>query len=109
MNKEAFRDTGKRLAKIIMDNEIRGGALPGLGSITLIHLLKSRQAVPEVEKKEQRRSRDSGEARRLQDQLLLCANVRHRLLKPAQCRDRRGIFSAGGIRSTGSADPVLWI
>ena len=57
VNKEAFRDTGKRLAKIIMDNEICGGALPGLGSITLIHLLKSRQAVPEVEK----RSREGAE------------------------------------------------
>lgn len=58
VNKEAFRDTGKRLAKIIMDNEICGGALPGLGSITLIHLLKSRQAVPKVEKK----SREGAEA-----------------------------------------------
>lgn len=58
MNKEVFRDTGKRLAKIIMDNEICGGALPGLGSITLIHLLKSRQAVPKVEKK----SREGAEA-----------------------------------------------
>lgn len=58
VNKEVFRDTGKRLAKIIMDNEICGGALPGLGSITLIHLLKSRQAVPKVEKK----SREGAEA-----------------------------------------------
>ena len=37
VNKEAFRDTGKRLAKIIMDNEICGGALPGLG-LSLIHI-----------------------------------------------------------------------
>ena len=101
VNKEAFRDTGKRLAKIIMDNEICGGALPGLGSITLIHLLKSRQAVPKVEKK----SREGAEAAEKQGG----CRTNYCCAPPAQCRDGRGIFSAGGIRSTGSADPVLWI
>jgi len=55
-NKEEFSKEGKALAKIILDNDICGGALPGLGSITLLHLLKSRQAVPPVDKNAKRHS-----------------------------------------------------
>ncbi len=43
---EAFAQSGKEMARIILDNDICGGALPGLGSITLLHLLKNRQEIP---------------------------------------------------------------
>lgn len=45
-----FQDKGKRLASLITKNEICGGALPGLGSITLLHLLKNHQKLPEIKK-----------------------------------------------------------
>lgn len=33
---------GKALARLIIDDPICGGALPGLGSITILHLLKTK-------------------------------------------------------------------
>ena len=42
-NREGLQSSGKRLAKYILDDPICGGALPGLGSITLLHLLKMRR------------------------------------------------------------------
>lgn len=50
VNAEEFRDKGKKLASLIIKNEICGGALPGLGSMTLLHLLKKHQKLPEVKK-----------------------------------------------------------
>lgn len=46
----AFQAKGKKLAALLIKNEICGGALPGLGSITLLHLLKNHQKLPEVKK-----------------------------------------------------------
>lgn len=40
-----FLSTGKELAKLIMNNDICGGALPAHGSITLIRLLKDKEQV----------------------------------------------------------------
>lgn len=41
---------GKALARLIIDDPICGGALPGLGSITILHLLKNKNAIPELPK-----------------------------------------------------------
>ena len=38
---ERFRDTGRRLARAIIDDEVCGGALPAYGSITLMKILSS--------------------------------------------------------------------
>ena len=47
---QAFQEKGKRLASRIINNEICGGALPGLGSITLLHLLKNHREIPKAQK-----------------------------------------------------------
>lgn len=39
---ERFLSTGKKLAKLIIDNDICGGALPAYGSVTLIDILKDK-------------------------------------------------------------------
>lgn len=43
VNEEKFKETGKELARLIIDNEICGGALPAFGSVTLIRLLKDKK------------------------------------------------------------------
>lgn len=48
VNALSFQEKGRRLTSLITKNEICGVALPGLGSITLLHLLKNRQELPEV-------------------------------------------------------------
>lgn len=63
VEKEAFSSAGKRLARIILDNDVCGGALPGLGSITLLHLLKNKQAIPPVDKTAKRYSAPTGGGR----------------------------------------------
>ncbi|MEG0613941.1 MAG: aldehyde ferredoxin oxidoreductase N-terminal domain-containing protein [Clostridium sp.] len=40
---ELFLATGKKLAKLIIDNDICGGALPAYGSVTLIDILKDKE------------------------------------------------------------------
>ena len=40
---EMFLSTGKKLAKVIIDNDICGGALPAYGSVTLIDILKDKE------------------------------------------------------------------
>lgn len=57
---DAFQDKGKKLASRIINNEICGGALPGLGSITLLHLLKNRRELPEVKKGSGTRKKHNG-------------------------------------------------
>ena len=47
-NREGLQSSGKRLAKYILDDPICGGALPGLGSITLLHLLKNEKNLEEL-------------------------------------------------------------
>lgn len=44
----ALLATGKLLAGTIVSDPICGGALPGLGSITILHLLKNRQEIPKL-------------------------------------------------------------
>lgn len=46
----ALLESGKALARLIVDDPICGGALPGLGSITILHLLKNKNAIPELPK-----------------------------------------------------------
>ena len=48
--KSGMQEKGKKLAQMIVKDQICGGALPGLGSITLLHLLKSKKELPKVEK-----------------------------------------------------------
>ena len=48
---EGFAQAGKEMARLILDNDICGGALPGLGSITLLHLLKNKEKLPPVTKR----------------------------------------------------------
>lgn len=43
--KEEFLSTGKDFAKLIINNDICGGALPAYGSVTLIRLLKDKEKV----------------------------------------------------------------
>lgn len=40
-----FQATGKEFAKLIIDNDICGGALPSFGSLTLIKILKDKEKV----------------------------------------------------------------
>lgn len=51
-DREAFSSLGKKLASIIIDNEICGVALPRLGSSTLLHIMKSNKAMPSIPTKE---------------------------------------------------------
>ena len=44
-DEEKFLSTGKDFAKLIINNEICGGALPAYGSVTLIRLLKDKEKV----------------------------------------------------------------
>ncbi len=53
VNPKALQQSGKKLAKTIVQDEICGGALPGLGSITLLHLLKDKKELPAIEKKQE--------------------------------------------------------
>ncbi len=43
-----LQKAGKKLAGYIVNDPICGGALPGLGSITLLHLLKKKEKLPEI-------------------------------------------------------------
>ena len=45
LNEENFQSTGKDFAKLIINNDICGGALPAYGSVTLIRLLKDKEKV----------------------------------------------------------------
>ena len=79
---------GKALARLIIDGPICGGALPGLGSITILHLLKNKNAIPEPPKG--KKPCRPGESR--QTQLLLRPGLRNRLSEPPQCRKRPCVF-----------------
>lgn len=46
--REGLLNNGKKLARYILDDPICGGALPGLGSITLLHLLKNQKNLKEI-------------------------------------------------------------
>lgn len=50
-DRASLQASGKELARYILDDPICGGALPGLGSITILHLLKSKQAIPQAPKR----------------------------------------------------------
>lgn len=58
-NRELVQLKGKQLARYIVNDPICGGALPGLGSITLLHLLKNKECIPEALLKKQRRGMKS--------------------------------------------------
>lgn len=45
VDEKNFSSTGKEFAKLIMENDICGGALPAFGSVTLIRLLKDKEKV----------------------------------------------------------------
>lgn len=47
-DRDGLLNNGKQLAKYILDDPICGGALPGLGSITLLHLLKNKENLEEI-------------------------------------------------------------
>ncbi|MDO5111781.1 MAG: aldehyde ferredoxin oxidoreductase N-terminal domain-containing protein [Clostridia bacterium] len=47
-HRASLQADGKRLAQRILQDPICGGALPGLGSITILHLLKNGGAIPET-------------------------------------------------------------
>lgn len=61
-DKKGVIENGKALASLIMSDPICGGALPGLGSITILHLLKNKDAIPELPKRK-RPSRPVGAGR----------------------------------------------
>ena len=58
-NKAALQANSKKLAGMILSDKICGGALPGLGSITILHLLKSRNAIPEIPERRSHGKRDN--------------------------------------------------
>ena len=60
-DRAGLQAAGKRLARRILDDPICGGALPGLGSITLLHLLKNRGELPPLPEKRAVRPRTDGE------------------------------------------------
>lgn len=65
-NREGLQNSGKRLARYILDDPICGGALPGLGSITLLHLLKNEKNLEEIlqkKRKEERTEREKSKER----------------------------------------------
>lgn len=51
VDKAGIQQKGKQLAKLIVQDKICGGALPGLGSITLLHILKNKEELPSIKKK----------------------------------------------------------
>lgn len=60
-HEERLIQEGKALARLITEDPICGGALPGLGSITILHLLKNKNAIPELPKgKRPRRPEGAG-------------------------------------------------
>ena len=56
VDKAGIQKCGKEIGKIIVQNEICGGALPGLGSMTLLHLLKDKKELPPIEKSHEGKS-----------------------------------------------------
>ena len=62
---DSIRQNGKLLAQYILKDPICGGALPGLGSITLLHLLKNREdleaALQQIPKEKPKREKEPGE------------------------------------------------
>lgn len=59
-DKAALQANSKKLAGMILSDKICGGALPGLGSITILHLLKSRNAIPEIPERRAHGKRNDG-------------------------------------------------
>lgn len=47
--RDLFWECGKRLTKVIIEDEVCGGALPSYGSITLLKLLKGKGSIRELE------------------------------------------------------------
>lgn len=65
-DRAALQKKGKDLAQYIVNDPICGGALPGLGSITLLHLLKNKERLPEVltqEKKSDIKKREGAQGK----------------------------------------------
>lgn len=50
-DKEALKQANRELTQHLINDPICGGALPGLGSITILHLLKNKEAIPSVVEK----------------------------------------------------------
>ena len=59
-DKATLQANSKKLTGMILSDKICGGALPGLGSITILHLLKSRNAIPEIPERRAHGKRNNG-------------------------------------------------
>lgn len=47
-DRDKLQCESRKLARYIVEDPICGGALPGLGSITLLHLLKNKENIPQI-------------------------------------------------------------
>ncbi len=64
-NVTGVQQCGKEIGKMIVHNEICGGALPGLGSMTLLHLLKDKKELPPIEKVQEAKKLQKTDGKRI--------------------------------------------
>lgn len=55
-NPDIFRETGKKIARRIVADDVCGGALPACGSVTLLKILADRNAVSQMKGKEKEKA-----------------------------------------------------